>query len=135
MKKIIGLYLFYTKELNGTFSQEEFPDINPIFYCANFKNFNFLFDVLSKEKNIEINCRNKDGKNIIHLIVDLKEDPKKKINKKDILKKALELGFDYNIKDNKGKQPIYYAAINNDDELRHILIEKYKPKLSNWENN
>ena len=136
IRKIIGLYLFYTKELNGSFSQEEFPNTNPIFYCANFKNFNFLFDVLSKEKNIEINSRNKEGKNIIHFIVDLKEDPKKKdINKKDILYKALELGFDYEAKDNNGKQPIYYAILNKDEEMRKILIQKYGPSLYIAENN
>ena len=136
IRKIIGLYLFYTKELNGFFSQEEFPDINPIFYCANFKNFNFLFDVLSKEKNIEINSRNKEGKNIIHFIVDLKEEPKKNsINRNEILIKALKLGFAYNAKDNKGKQPIYYAIINKDEEMIKILIQNYKVVLSDSENN
>ena len=96
----------------------------------------FLFDVLSKEKNIEINSRNKDGKNIIHFIVDLKEEQNKnEINRNEILIKALELGFAYNAKDNKGKQPIYYAILNKDEEMKKILIQKYKHALSDSENN
>ena len=120
--KIIGLYLFYKEELKGNFSNEELQGINPIFLCFNNKNFDFLFDILMKQKNIEINNRNKDGKSLIHLIVEMKEDKKKyNFNKKDILIKALDYGLDFKIKDNNGKEPIYYAILNKDNDILDIL--------------
>lgn len=33
IRKIIGLYLYYTQELNGSFNQDEFKENNPIFGC------------------------------------------------------------------------------------------------------
>ena len=124
--KIIGLFLFYKEELKGNFSNEELQGINPIFLCFNNKNFDFLFDILMKQKNIEINNRNKDGKSLIHLIVEMKEDKKKyNFNKKDILIKALDYGLDFKIRDNYGKEPIYYAILNKDNEIWNILLKKY----------
>ena len=138
LRKIIGLYLFYTEELKGSFSNDKFQDINPIFYCFNFKNFDFLFDILLKQKNIEINSRNKEGKNLIHLIVEMKDE--KKINnlkKEDILIKALEYGFDCKAKDYSGKAPIYYAILNKENNIKTILLKKYNKNYASFseENN
>ena len=47
------------------------------------------------------------------------------MNKKDILKKALEVGFNFNIKDNKGMLPIDYAYLKKENEIIGILIDKY----------
>ena len=125
--KIIGLYLFYKEEIRGNFSNEELQGINPIFLCFNNKNFDFLFDILMKQKNIEINNRNKDGKSLIHLIVEMKEDKKKyNFNKKDILIKALDYGLDFKIKDNNGKEPIYYAILNKDNDILDILLKRIR---------
>ena len=125
IRKIIGLYSFYMKELNGNFAQCELEEI--ISFCQ--KNVDFLFDILLKEKNIQ-NYINKEGKNIIHLIVKIKEREEEKenkpINKKIFLNKALEAGFDFNLKDNSGKYPIDYAYLNKEDEIINILIDKYK---------
>ena len=124
--KIIGLYSFYTQELKGSFTNNDFQGINPIFYCVKFNNYEFLFNVLLKENNFEINSRNKEGKNLIHLIVDLKENQNENSwNKKDILNKCLEAGFDFNIKDNNGMLPIDYAYLNKDSEIINVLIDKY----------
>ena len=123
--KIIGLYTYYTKELNGNFSKEEFQHISPIFHCFNSKNFDFLFDILLKENKINLNDTNKEGKNLLHLIVEMKEDPKKSsLNKKDIISKALEAGIDYNAKDNNGNTPIFYAKRNEDNDIKQIFINK-----------
>ena len=123
--KIIGLYTYYTKELNGNFSKEEFQDNSPIFNCFNSKNFDFLFDILLKEKNINVNEIDKEGKNLLHLIVEMKEDSKKSsLNKKDIIFKALEAGIDYNSKDNNGNTPLFYAKKNEDNDAIKILINK-----------
>ena len=47
------------------------------------------------------------------------------LNKKDILQKALDAGFDFNIKDNKGNLPLDYAYSNKDNEIINILIINY----------
>ena len=100
--------------------------MNPIFLCFNNKNFDFLFDIIMKQKNIEINNRNKEGKTLIHLIVEMKEDKKNyNFNKQDILTKALDCGLDFKIKDNYGKEPIYYAILNKDNDIWNILLKKY----------
>ena len=124
IRKVIGLYSFYGKELKGGFSNKEFEGNNPIFYCIKNNNFEFLFYILLKEKTFEFNSRNKDGKNLIHLIIEKQNE--KSWNKKEILKKSLEAGFDFNIKDNKGMLPIDYAYLNKENEIIEILINKYE---------
>ena len=123
IRNIIGLYSFYKQELKGTFTNKEFQENNPIFICIQNNNFEFLFYILLKEKTFEFNSRNKDGKNLIHLIVEKKDE--KSWNKKDILIKALEAGFDFNTKDNKGMLPIDYAHLNKENEIIDILVNKY----------
>ena len=125
IRKIIGLYSFYTQELNGDFNKDEFEEINPIFYCFKENNFEFLFNVLLKEKNMEINTKDNEGKNLIHLIVNINENINKNWSKKEILIKALEIGIDFNIKDNYGMLPIDYAYSNKDNDIINILIDKY----------
>ena len=60
---------------------------------------------------------------MIHLIVEKKDE--KSWNKKDILIKSLEAGFDLNTKDNKGMLPIDYAHLNKENEIIDILVNKY----------
>ena len=126
IRKIIGLYSFYKQELKGTFTINEFKENNPIFYCIKYNNYKFLFDILLKEKTIDFNSRNKEGKNLIHLIVEKQiGNEEKSLNKKDILKKALETGIDFNIKDNKGMLPIDYAYLTKENDIINILIDNY----------
>ena len=130
IRKIIGLYLYYTQELNGSFNQDEFKENNPIFDCI--KNGDFLFDILLKEKNNEfnINSKNNEGKNLIHLIAEMKGEKSSdnSLNKKDILNKALEAGCDFDLKDNNEKLPIDYAYSNNDEEIIEILSNEYNKR-------
>ena len=125
IRKVLGLYSFYTKELDGYFNQSEFEEI--LTYCE--KNLDFLIDIFIQEKNVK-NCINKEGKNLIHLIVEINENKEEKenkiLNKKEFLNKALEAGFDFNLKDNNGKLPIDYAYLCKNDEIINILINKYK---------
>ena len=130
IRKAIGLYLYYKQELKGSFTQEEqeeFKEPNPILNCD--KNFNFLYDILLNE-NIDKNGVNNEGKNLIHLIVEKKEEElqKSSLKKKDILNKALEAGFDFDITDKSGKLPIDYAYSNKDDEIINILVNEYNKK-------
>ena len=61
----------------------------------------------------------------------MKEDKKKDtFTKKDILTKALDCGIDFKIKDNKGKEPIYYAILNKDNVIWNILLKKYNINAS-----
>ena len=97
-----------------------------------YKNSDFLFDILLKEKNNEfnINSKNNEGKNLIHLIAEMKgeESSDNSLNKKDILNKALEAGCDFDLKDNNEKLPIDYAYSNNDEEIIEILSNEYNKR-------
>ena len=127
IRKIIGLYLYYKQELKGSFREEELKEYNSI-YSKN-KNFNFIFDILLKE-NIDKNYRDEEGKNLIHLIVEMKEEELQNLslNKKDILNKALEEGIEFDINDYSGKFPIDYAYSNKDDEIINILTNEYNKR-------
>ena len=50
----------------------------------------------------------------------------KEYNKKNILIKAIELGFDFNIRDNDGMLPIDYAYLERDNDFVNVLKEYYK---------
>ena len=122
LRKLIGLYLFYTQELKGNIMiKDEFGN-DPFIICVQNNNFDFLFEVLLEEHNINLNSTNNEGKSVVHLIVEMKEDKKKKTN---ILIKAIESGFDFNIKDNEGLLPIDYAYIEGDDDLVNVINKYY----------
>ena len=105
--------------------------MNPIFVSIYFKNFDLLYDVLFDEKNINKNCINKEGKTIVHLIVEMKVDSKMNEIKKDtLLKKALDAGCDYSKRDNKGKLPLDYAYLNKENSIIKTLTDKYKGILN-----
>ena len=122
-RKIIGLYQFYLRELNGSIMiKDEFGN-DPFFICVENNNFNFLFNVLLEEHNITFNSTNKEGKSIIHLIVEL--PGYLNTYKEDKLKQALNFGFDFNIKDNEDMLPIDYAYLQEDFNIINILINYY----------
>ena len=79
-----------------------------------------MFNILLEENNISLKSTNNEGKSIIHLIIQTNE------NKKTILKKALESGFDFNIKDTDGMLPLDYAVAQGDNDIVNILKEYYK---------
>ena len=124
LKKIIGLFQFYTKELNGSIMiKDEFGN-DPFFISALDNNYNFLFNILLEEHNITLNSINNDGKSIIHLIVEISGYLNK--YKEDLLKQAIESGFDFNIKDNEGMLPVDYAYLDEDINIINILLNYYK---------
>ena len=101
--------------------KDEFGN-DPFIICVQNNNFDFLFEVLLEEHNINLNSTNNESKSVVHLIVEMKEDKKKKTN---ILIKAIESGFDFNIKDNEGLLPIDYAYIEGDDDLVNVINKYY----------
>ena len=122
-RKVVGLYQFYTKELNGNVMiKDEFGN-DPFFICAENTNFNFLFNILLEEHNITLNSTNSEGKSIIHLIVNLPGYLNK--YKEDTLTQAIESGFDFNIKDNEDMLPIDYAYLQEDYNIIEILTRYY----------
>ena len=122
-RKVVGLYQFYTKELNGSVMVKDEFGNDPFFICAENTNFNFLFNILLEEHNITLNSTNSEGKSIIHLIVNLPGYLNK--YKEDTLRQAIESGFDFNIKDNEGMLPIDYAYLQEDYIIINILTNYY----------
>ena len=113
IKRIMGLFQFYTKELNGNIMIKDEYGNDPFFICAQNNNFSFLFNVLLEEHNITFNSTNNDGKSIIHLIVELSGYLNK--YKEETLRQAIESGFDFNIKDKEdfhGNTSLSMAAYN-----------------------
>ena len=123
IKRIMGLFQFYTKELNGNIMIKDESGNDPFFICAQNNNFSFLFNVLLEEHNITFNSTNNDGKSIIHLIVELSGYLNK--YKEETLRQAIESGFDFNIKDKEDMLPIDYAYLNEDYNVINILINYY----------
>ena len=120
IEKVIGLYQFYTNELKGNIMLKDESGNDPFFICVQNNNYDFMFNILLEENNISLNSTNNEGKSIIHLILQTNE------NKKTILKKALESGFDFNIKDKDGMSPLDYAVAQGDNDIVNILKEYYK---------
>ena len=125
INKIIGLYQYLKNELKciTTFDENGF---DPSILCAIHNNFDFLFDILlneSHKNNLIKNSINKEGKTVIHLLVESKKIQKK--DKEEKLIKLLNEGFVFNIKDNKGFYPVDYAYFNKDKIILDILKEQY----------
>ena len=123
LKKVIGLYQFYTQELNENIMIKDELGNDPFIISAQNNNFDFIFNVLLEEHNISLNSTNNEGKSIIHLILELSGYLKD--SKKNLLIKAIESGFDFNIKDKDGMLPIDYAYSEGDNDLANILLEYY----------
>ena len=124
INKIIGLYQYLVNDLQYNLMINKDEENDPFFLSINKKNYEFLNEVLlfeQNKKNIIENNINKEGKSLVHIIVETKQIQ----NKKDILKKILNKGFCFNIKDNKGFFPIDYAYFYNDKEIIDILKNKY----------
>ena len=121
--RIIGLYQYLTECLNCNFEVEDDNGNNPLMLCILKRNLDVLFDLLVHEKEYILSISdktNKEGKTLIHLIIESNF-----MNKKEILLQMLKLGFKFDIKDNKGYSPIDYANFNNENEIINILKKKY----------
>ena len=60
---------------------------------------------------------------IIHLIIKLPNHLNE--NNKSLLIRAIEAGFDFNIRDNEGMLPLDYAYQSGDNNLVNILKQYY----------
>ena len=123
--RIIGLYQYLVNVLGYNIMFEDENGNSPFMLCVINNNYDFLFDVLlpEKKKNYidKFDSQNKEGKTIIHLIIQSKI-----INKKEILIQMLNEEFNYNIIDNKQLLPIDYALLNKENEIYEILKNKYE---------
>ena len=120
--KIIGLYIYLRKNLKYSILIFDKNGNDPFMKSIIKNNFDFILDVLLKEEIDErfLNLVNKEGKSLIHLIVESKI-----INKQQILLKILDKRFSFNIKDNKGFCPIDYAYFNHEKKIFEILKNQY----------
>ena len=96
---------------------------DPFIICAQNDNYDFMFNVLLEEHNISLNSTNKEGKSIIHFILQLSGYLNQ--YKRSLLERAIESGFDFNIKDNDGMSPIDYAFLEEDNEIASVLLDYY----------
>jgi hypothetical protein len=124
LQKIIGLYQYYTKELRLSIMIKDKFGNDPFFICAQNNNYNFLFNVLLKEKNIRLNSTNNEGKSIIHIILEISSYLNE--YKEKTLNRALASKFDFNIKDKYDMLPIDYAYLEKDYNIINILTNSYK---------
>ena len=125
--KIIQIYEFLIKECNIDINSDIDDKGNNIFFLSvienNFKLFN---DFLIKEKNINYDKVNKEGKSLIHCIVS----PNNLFSFQNIklLNSALKAGFNPNIKDKEGFTPLYFAYKYKYDDMIKILSKYDKNK-------
>ena len=124
LNKIIGLYQFLRNELKVNLMIFDNEGYDPSILCAINNNFDFLFDILlygSNKNNLIKNSANKEGKTVIHFLIEIKNIK----NKEEKLIKLLNEGFAFNNKDIKGFYPIDYAYFNKDKKIIDILKDKY----------
>ena len=124
--RVIGLYQYFANILNDNIMVEDENGNNPIMLCVIRNKYDFLFDALLPIKretnNIKkFDLQNKEGKTVIHLIIQSKI-----YNKKEMLLQMLKEGFNYNVKDNNQLLPIDYAYLNKENEIIEILKKKYE---------
>ena len=108
LAKIIKLYEYLIKECNIDINSEIDDKGNNIFFLSVIENNYRLFnDILIKEKNIDYNKVNKEGKSLIHLIVS--PNPLFSFQNIKLLYSAIKAGFNPIIKDKDNHTPLYYA--------------------------
>ena len=129
LSKIIQIYEYLIKECNIDINADIDDKGNNIFFLSVIENnFNLFNDILIKEKNINYNKINKEGKSLIHLIVS----PNNIFSYQNIklLNSALKSGFNPTILDKEGKTPLYYAYKYKYDNMIKILSKYDKNKYS-----
>ena len=81
-------------------------------------------NILIKEKNIDFNKINKEGKSLIHYIIS--PNPLYSYQNTQFLKLALKAGFNPEIKDNDGLTPLDYAIKYKYKDMIKILSKNMK---------
>ena len=127
LAKIIQLYEYLIKECKIDINSNIDDKGNNIFFLSVIANNYELFNnILIKEKNIDYNKTNNEGKSLIHCIVS----PNHLFSFQNIklLNSALKAGFNPSIKDKDGHTPIYYAYKYKYDDMIKILSKYDKNK-------
>ena len=122
LNKIIGIYQYLKNELKYILNYEDENGNDPYMKSILKNNISFFNDILLplKQKEHFFNRVNKEGKSLIHLIVESKIE-----NKKEILLILLNEGFNFNIKDKRELLPIDYAYMNHNKEIFEIFKNIY----------
>ena len=122
INNIIGIYQYLKNKLKYNLNFEDENGNDPFMKCIIKNNIPCIYDILLSEKQKEyfLNRVNKEGKSLIHLIVESNIE-----KKKDILLTFLDEGFNFNIKDKKELLPIDYAYMNHNNEIVEIFKNKY----------
>jgi len=108
LAKIIQIYEYLIKECNININSDIDDKGNNIFFLSSIENnFDLFNDILIKEKNINFNKINNEGKSLIHCIVS--PDPLYSYQNSNFLKSAIKVGFNPTIKDKDGLTPLDYA--------------------------
>ena len=123
LNKIIQIYNYLIKNCNIDINIDIDDKGNNIFFLSAMENnFDLFNDILIKEKNINYNRTNKEGKSLIHYIVS--PHPLYSYQNESFLKLAINSGFNPNIKDNDGLTPLDYAKKYKYLNLIKILSTK-----------
>ena len=129
LAKIIQIYEYLIKECNIDINSDIDDNGNNIFFLSVIENnYNLFNDILIKEKNINYNKVNKEGKSLIHYIVS----PNNLFSFQNInlLNLAIKSGFNPSIKDKEGNTPLYYAYKYKYDNMIKILSKYDKSKYN-----
>ena len=123
INQIIALYELLINECKINIMSKD-SELNDSFsYCALYNNYDFMFDILMKEKNIKYDEVNNKGKSLIHLLIT--PDGIGSYQNETFLEKAIESGFKYDIKDFDNKTPLDYSIEYNYENLTNILLKAY----------
>ena len=129
LAKIIEIYQYLIKECNIDINSDIDDNGNNIFFLSVIENnYNLFNDILIKEKNINYNKVNNEGKSLIHYIVS----PNNLFSFQNInlLNSAINSGFNPSLKDKEGHTPLYYAYKYKYDNMIKILSKYDKNKYS-----
>ena len=121
--KIIHIYHYLIKDCNIDINSDIDDKGNNIFFLSAMENnFDLFNDILIKEKNINYNKINNEGKSLIHYIVS--PHPLYSYQNTEFLKSAIKGGFNSEIKDKDGLTPLDYAKKYNYIDMIKIISKK-----------
>ena len=120
LNKIISIFNFIISNNPKDINKDIDDKGNNIFFLSALKNHFELFnDLLIKQKDINYNKTNKEGKSLIHCIVS--PHSSYSYQNTEYLTTAIKAGFNPNIKDKDGLTPLDYAKKNNYLDMIKIL--------------
>ena len=120
LNKIISIFNLIISNCPKDINKDIDEKGNNIFFLSALKNHFELFnDLLIKQKDINYNKINKEGKSLIHCIVS--PHSSFSYQNTEFLTTAIKAGFNPNIKDKDGLTPLDYAKKNNYFDMIKIL--------------